>query len=45
MKKINLVLLSLITLSINSQELNESFMDSLPDDIKKDLEETNKKGT
>lgn len=41
MKKINLVLLSLITLSINSQELNESFMDSLPDDIKKDLEERN----
>ena len=41
MKKLNLILLSLIILSVNSQELNESFMDSLPDDIKKDLEDRN----
>ena len=41
MKKLNLILLSLIILSVNSQELNQSFMDSLPDDIKKDLEDRN----
>jgi len=41
MKKLNLILLSLIILSVNSQEINQSFMDSLPDDIKKDLEDRN----
>ena len=41
MKKLNLILLSLIILSVNSQELNQSFMDSLPDDIKKDLQDRN----
>ena len=41
MKKLNLILLSLIILSVNSQELNQSFMDSLPDDIKKDLADRN----
>ena len=41
MKKLNLILLSLMMLSINSQELDQSFMDSLPDDIKKDLEDRN----
>ena len=41
MKKLNLILLSLIILSVNSQELNQSFMNSLPDDIKKDLADRN----
>ena len=29
------------TLTLEAQELNENFLDSLPDDIKKDLEEKN----
>ena len=39
MKKINLVLLSLIIFSISAQELDEEFLESLPDDIKEDLKE------
>ena len=31
------------TLTLEAQELNENFLDSLPDDIKKDLEEKNSK--
>ena len=39
MKKINLVLLSLIIFSVSAQELDEEFLESLPDDIKEDLKE------
>lgn len=39
----NIVLSILITASLSSQELDESFLDSLPDDIKKDLIEKNTK--
>ena len=35
------ILCLIITLNINSQELNQDFLDSLPDDIKKDLEAKN----
>ena len=41
MKTKKLILLSLISLSIGAQELNQEFLDSLPDDIKKDLEDKN----
>tara|TARA_B100000925_G_C22010378_1_gene476010 strand:+ start:2820 stop:4646 length:1827 start_codon:yes stop_codon:yes gene_type:complete len=38
------IIFALITaLSLEAQELNENFLDSLPDDIKKDLEEKNSK--
>ena len=41
MKKKKLILLALIAVSSNAQELNEEFLDSLPDDIRKDLEDKN----
>ena len=41
MKTKKLILLSLISLSIGAQDLNQEFLDSLPDDIKKDLEDKN----
>ncbi len=44
-KKINLLLPIFFILSINSQELDKNFLDSLPDDIKKDLEDKNSKQT
>ena len=43
MKKINLLFLSLMVFSINAQELDEDFLNSLPDDVRKDLEEKNSK--
>lgn len=42
-KKINLLLTIFFILSINSQELDKNFLDSLPDDIKKDIEDKNSK--
>ena len=41
MKIKKLILLSLITLSIGAQDLDQEFLDSLPDDIKKDLVDKN----
>jgi polysaccharide export outer membrane protein len=40
---VNLILAFLATLSLSSQEINSNFLDSLPDDIKKDLEAKNLK--
>ena len=40
---INLLIVSLLSLSIGSQELDENFLNSLPDDIKQDLVEKNSK--
>ena len=41
MKKIKLILLSLFVINVSAQALNEDFLNSLPDDIKKDLTEKN----
>ena len=41
MKIIKLVLLMLVTVSINAQELDEEFLASLPDDVRKDIQERN----
>ena len=41
MKTIKLILLSLIVVYVGAQELNNEFLNSLPDDIKKDLEDRN----
>lgn len=41
MKTIKLILLSLIIVSLSAQELDQEFLDSLPDDIAKDLEDRN----
>ncbi|MEL0124819.1 MAG: SLBB domain-containing protein [Alphaproteobacteria bacterium] len=42
MKTIKLILLSLtMIVSVGAQELDKEFLDSLPDDIKKDLEDAN----
>ena len=41
MKIIKLILLTLIVVSVGAQELNEQFLNSLPEDIKKDLEDKN----
>ena len=41
MKKIKLILLALIAVSVAAQELNDEFLNSLPDDIRKDLEDKN----
>ena len=38
-----LVLVALFVLSLSAQELDEGFLNSLPDDIKKDLIEKNAK--
>ena len=43
MKNKFILILSLFTLTFNAQELDSSFLDSLPDDIKKDLIEKNAK--
>ena len=40
---INLLIVSLLSLSIGSQELDENFLNSMPDDIKQDLVEKNSK--
>jgi protein involved in polysaccharide export with SLBB domain len=39
--KIKLLLLSLMIISISAQEFDESFLNSLPDDVRKELEEQN----
>ena len=41
MKTIKLILLTLIVVSVGAQEFNDEFLNSLPDDIKKDLEDKN----
>jgi hypothetical protein len=41
MKKIKLILLSLITVYVGAQDLNNEFLNSLPDDIKQDLDNKN----
>ena len=41
MKTIKLIILSLMVVSLGAQELDKEFLDSLPDDIKKDLEDKN----
>ena len=41
MKTIKSILLSLMVVSLGAQELDKEFLDSLPDDIKKDLEDKN----
>ena len=46
MKKIRLILLSLMIITVSAQELDEAFLQSLPDDIRQDLSEKNaKQGT
>ncbi len=42
MKKIHLIfLMSLLIISVSAQELDEDFLNSLPDDVRKDLENKN----
>ena len=42
MKKINLIfLMSLLIISVSAQELDEDFLNSLPEDVRKDLENKN----
>ena len=41
MRIINLVLLMLVTVFIGAQELDEEFLESLPDDVRKDIKERN----
>lgn len=43
MKKLSLLIISLFILSISAQELDQDFLDSLPDDIKNDLTKKNSK--
>ncbi len=43
MKTLKLILLPLISISIIAQELDEEFLASLPDDIRKDIQETNQR--
>ena len=43
MKAIILIILSLITLTTVAQELDEEFLNSLPDDIRKDIQENNQR--
>ena len=41
MKILKIVLLLLVTVSVKSQELDTEFLESLPDDIRKDIQENN----
>ena len=41
MKAFKLILLSLISISIIAQDLDEEFLESLPDDVRKDIQERN----
>ena len=41
MKILKIVFLLLVTVSVRSQELDSEFLDSLPDDIRKDIQENN----
>ena len=43
MKIINLIFLSLMIVSIGAQELDPEFLESLPDDIRKDLQQKNQR--
>ena len=43
MKKLTILFYIFLTIPLISQELNEDFLASLPDDIKKDLEDKNEK--
>ena len=35
--KIKLILISLVIISVSAQELDEDFLNSLPDDVRKEL--------
>ena len=41
MKIIKLLLLMSVTVFISAQELDEDFLESLPDDVRKDIQERN----
>ena len=43
MKARKLILVSFIALTIGAQELDPEFLESLPDDIRKDLQEKNQR--
>ena len=43
MKIIKLLLLSIVAVSISAQELDPDFLESLPDDIRKDIQENNQR--
>ena len=43
MKIIKLLLLSIVAVSISAQELDPEFLESLPDDIRKDIQENNQR--
>ena len=43
MKILKIVLLLLVTVSVKSQELDTEFLESLPDDIRKDIQENNQR--
>jgi len=43
MKIIKLLLLSMVAVSISAQELDPEFLESLPDDIRKDIQENNQR--
>ena len=43
MKIIKLLLLSILALTISAQELDPEFLESLPDDIRKDIQENNQR--
>ena len=43
MNKIKLAIIPLVSLSLAAQELDQDFLNSLPDDIKNDLTEKNSK--
>ena len=43
MKNLKIVLLLLLAVSVSSQELDEEFLESLPEDIRKDIQENNQR--
>ena len=43
MKNLKIVLLLLLAVSVSSQQLDEEFLESLPDDIRKDIQENNQR--
>tara|TARA_B100000575_G_scaffold294425_1_gene310268 strand:- start:1733 stop:3553 length:1821 start_codon:yes stop_codon:yes gene_type:complete len=43
MKNLKIVLLLFLAMSVSSQQLDEEFLESLPDDIRKDIQENNQR--
>ena len=43
MKNIKILLLMLVTVFVSAQDLDPEFLESLPDDIRKDIQETNQR--